>query len=73
MNDSRWTTCCAVRAGTAEEGGMLLRQDSSITEAEEDHYGDGHKLLLSPHCGQPQTKCDNNMRSSASSPLHPSA
>ena len=47
MNDSRWTTCCAVRAGTAEEGGMLLRQDSSITEAEEDHYGDGHKLLLS--------------------------
>ena len=29
--------------------------------------------LLSPHCGQPQTKCDNNMRPSASASPQPSA
>ena len=30
-------------------------------------------LFLSPHCGQPQTKCDNNMRPSASASPQPSA
>ena len=29
-------------------------------------------LFLSPHCGQPQTKCDNNMRPSASASPQPS-
>lgn len=31
------------------------------------------KDILSPHCGQPQTKCDNNMRPSASASPQPSA
>ena len=30
-------------------------------------------FIMSPHCGQPQTKCDNNMRPSASASPQPSA